>query len=82
MVADLLHQHNDPGRRVVELAVAPDETDDVHDGREVLGQLGEVHLLQLIDEALQRRQVHVDVLCLCPGCEMVMNRKRKGVCIF
>ena len=64
MITELLEQHNDPRRCVIVPRVAPYQADDMQDGRQVLGKVGKVGLLELVEETFQRRQVDVDVVSL------------------
>lgn len=60
-VADLLQQNNDACRTVVICGIGPNQANQVHQRPDLSLHTGEVHVLQVLKERLQRLQVPADV---------------------
>eukprot|EP00968_Pinguiococcus_pyrenoidosus_P014244 scaffold1298_cov257-Pinguiococcus_pyrenoidosus.AAC.2 len=78
-VADLAHEHHQPRRRVVVLAVLPDEQDDVQHRLEELQQRREVvQAVQLDEPVLQRAEVlHVVVGLQASGEDLLAQARER-----
>ena len=69
-VEGLLQEYNDAGWDVVVVRVGPHQTDDMHEGCDVLLQLVVVQLFYVLEHVLERPKMQVNVLGLSECCNI------------